>query len=92
MKFLSTKSSKFENFDYLNVMYVPQKGANNVYNTNSKRKSMIFCEKKFWGGIFDFSLKGGPFEAKIVKNNFFNFSKIFKTNPQPTLIGQLEHR
>ena len=27
-----------------------------------------------------FSLKGGPHEAEIVKNNFFNFSKSFKIN------------
>ena len=57
-------------------------GANKVYNTNSKRKSMIFCEKKILGTFLIFSPKGGPFEAKIVKNYFFNFSKISKTNSQ----------
>ena len=53
---------------------------------------MIFCEKKFFLDIFDFFPKGGPFEAKIVKNIFFNFSKFLKQIPKTTLIGLLEHK
>ena len=53
--------------------------ANNIYNTYSKRKSMIFLEgEKYFLEIFDFS----PFEVEIVRNNCFNFSKILKTNFQ----------
>ena len=40
-----------------------------------KEKSMIFSEKNFFGTFLIFFPKGGPLEAKILKNNFFNFSK-----------------
>ena len=51
---------------------------------------MIFCEKKIWGDIFDFFPKAGTFEAKIVKNIFFNFQKFLKQIPKKTFIGLLE--
>ena len=61
-----------------------------MYNTNSKRKSIIVCKKKFDFEIFDFFPKGGPFDVKIVKKKFFLFSKILKTKPKNDFHGTIQ--
>ena len=53
-------------------------------------KSMIFSEKNFFGTFLIFFPKGGPLEAIILKNNFFNFSKIFKTKPKNDFHGTIQ--
>ena len=64
-----------------------------MYNTNSKRKKYNFLTKDWFLEIFDFFFqRGGPFDAKIVKNIFFNFSKFLKQIPKTTLIGLLGHK
>ena len=56
-----------------------------MYNTNSKRKSMIFSKKKFFFNIFDFFSKGGTLWCRNRQKKFFPFFKNFKNKTQKWL-------
>ena len=56
-----------------------------MYNTNSKRKSMIFWKKKFFFWNFWFFSKGGTLWCRNRRKNFFSFFKNFENNPQKWL-------
>ena len=64
-----------ERFVLLSI--VPQKGANNVYNTNSKRKSLISYQ--FFFDILDLFFKGVLW-CWYCQKIFLSFSKVSKTN------------
>ena len=55
-----------------------------------KKKKYDFLKKKIFFEIFDFFPKGGPFDVEIVKNIFFRFSKILKTNPKNDFHGTIQ--
>ena len=65
------KNMKFEIF----MSYIPQTKAKNMYNTDSKRESMIHCNKINIFEIFDFFSKGGSFDVKTLKIMFLIFQK-----------------
>ena len=56
-----------------------------MYNTNSKRKSMIFWKKNFFFEIFDFFSKGETLWCQNCQKRFFPFFKNFKNKPQKWL-------
>ena len=56
-----------------------------MYNTNSKRKSMIFSKKKNFFNIFNFFSKGGTLWCQNRQKNFFPFFKNFKNKTQKWL-------
>ena len=70
---ISIKVVKFQIYE----SYIPQKKAQNMYNTNSKGKKYNFLKKDWFLEIFDFFPKGGPFDVETVKKNF-PFFKNFK--------------
>ena len=51
MKIFKQKKVKISNFE-LQKRYIPQKKAKNIYNSDSARKSVNFCKKKFFFSIF----------------------------------------
>ena len=75
--FIAKKKLQFENFEK-NWYYIPQKKAKNMWNSNSVRKSMIYCKKigkkKFSKFFFQ---RGDPLMSKRSKN-FFAIFQIFK--------------
>ena len=56
-----------------------------MYNTNSKRKSMIFSKKKNFFNIFNFFSKGGTLWCRNRQKKFFPFFKNFKNKTQKWL-------
>ena len=56
-----------------------------MYNTNSKRKSMIFSKKKIFFEIFDFFSKGGTLWCRNRQKKIFPFFKNFKNKTQKWL-------
>ena len=56
-----------------------------MYNTNSKRKSMIFSKKKIFFNIFNFFSKGGTLWCRNRQKKFFPFFKNFKNKTQKWL-------
>ena len=56
-----------------------------MYNTNSKRKSMIFSKKKIFFDIFDFFSKGGTLWCRNRQKKNFPFFKNFKNKTQKWL-------
>ena len=58
-----------------------------------KKKKYNFLIKNWFFEIFNFFPKGGPFDVKIVKSIFFDFSKIWKKRiPQMTFMGPFKHK
>ena len=81
MKIFMQKYVKIKIF-LIHESCIHQKKAYNMYNTNSKRKSMIFCKKKIFLKFLIFFQRGDPLMLKSSKKNFFHFSKILKTKPK----------
>ena len=62
-----------------------------MYNTDAKRKSIIFCKKKnIIFEISDFFSKGGPFDVKTVKNVFLIFQKFQNKNSTNDFHGTIQ--
>ena len=79
---------KFEIF----MSYIPQTKAKNMYNTDSKRESMIHCNKINIFEIFDFFSKGGSFDVKTLKIMFLIFQKFKKKrNLQMNFMEPFKH-
>ena len=73
--------------------YIPQKKAKNMYNTDSKRKSIIFCKKIIIFEISDFFFqRRDPMMSKLLKK-CFQFFKNFKIRiPEMTFMGPFKHK
>ncbi len=65
------------------MCYIPQKKAENMYNSDSVRKSTIFYKKIYFFQFFQFSRHGQGW-PKILKVKFF---EVFKNNQEMTLTG-----
>ena len=72
-KFFKPKKVEIWNFD-LQKRYIPQKKAENMYNSDSARKSTILNKKKYFFQFFRFSRHGQGW-LKIFDVKFF---KVFK--------------
>ena len=76
MKFLGTKRSKFQSFDYLNVMYL-KKELTTFTIQIQKEKVWFFVKKKFFWTFLIFSPKGGTLWGQNCQKQFFQFFKNF---------------
>ena len=75
-----------ENFEQT-LCYVPQKKAQNIQNSDSSRKSMIFLEKTQIFTFLIFFSKGGTLWCRNGKIFFFNFSKFHNSFFKNSFIG-----
>ena len=89
MKIFMQKYVKIENFWYMRVIYIKKKLI--TCTIQIQREKVWFFPKKKKILIFSiFFPKGGPFDVKIVKKNFFRFSKILKTKPKNDFHGTIQ--
>ena len=61
-----------------------------MYNTDSKRKTIIFAKKNIIFEISDFFLKGGPSDVKTVKNIVLIFQRFQKKNSTNDFHGTIQ--
>ena len=81
------KKVEISNFE-LQERYIPQKKAKNMYNSDSARKSVNFCKKKYF--FFNFSDFRDMLEDPL-KFSTFIFLKVSKKIPKMALLGLIRH-
>ena len=89
MKIFMQKYVKIENFWYMRVIYIKRKLRTCTIQIQ-REKVWFFPKKKFFLIFSIFFPKGGPFDVKIVKKNFFRFSKVLKTKPKNDFHGTIQ--
>ena len=84
IKFFKLKKVKISNFELLKC-FIPQKKAENMYNSDLARKGKISCKKNHFFSIFQFFTKGSR------KFLTFNFPKLSKKIPKMTSLGPVRY-
>ena len=87
MKIFKQKKGKISNFE-LQKRYIPQKKAKNIYNSDSARKSVNFCKKKYFFSIFLIFATCSRTPWNFRRSFFWKFQK---KNPKMALLGLIKH-
>ena len=88
IKFFKPKKVKISNFELLKC-FIPQKKAENMYNSDLARKSKISCKKNnFFFSIFQFFTKGSRTPENFWRSIFRNFQKKI---PKMTSLGPVRY-
>ena len=89
MKFYMQKSQNLKYLDTLEL-YTSKKSLQHVQCKFKKEKYDYLKKRIIFWKLLIFFPKGGPFDVKIVKNFFFRFSKILKTDPKNDFHGTIQ--
>ena len=87
IKFFKLKKVKISNFELLKC-FIPQKKAENMYNSDLARKSKASCKKTIFFLIFQFFTKGSRTPENFWRSIFRNFQKKI---PKMTSLGPVRY-